>query len=144
MVLFIHGTWEYSPEVARTQLCRLIARMDLPLNFGESDAFDEYITIAHNPRFVSVARQTTTRDFAKYFSDCRAKLTESLQSVSSVALTFDIWSGNTKEDYHSVVAHYVNSEWQLEKRIMGPRLIDVSHNSNNIMSVLMLLFLSMV
>jgi hypothetical protein len=28
--------WEYSPAVARTELCRLIAREDLPLWFGES------------------------------------------------------------------------------------------------------------
>ena len=25
------STWEYSPEFARTQLCRLISRLDLPL-----------------------------------------------------------------------------------------------------------------
>nr|XP_034586551.1 zinc finger BED domain-containing protein RICESLEEPER 2-like [Setaria viridis] len=32
----------------------------------------------------------------------------------------------------SVVAHYVNVDWQLEKRILGLRLIDVSHNADNI------------
>ena len=61
-------TWEYKPEVARTQLCRLISRLDLPMCFGESDAFQEYITTTHNLRFAKVSRQTTTRDFAKYFN----------------------------------------------------------------------------
>ena len=124
--------WEYSPEVARTQLCRLIAREDLPVCFGESAAFEEYIKLAHNPRFVPVSRQTTTRDFVKYFNERRSKLLETLKSVSSIALTSDIWSGNAKEDYLSIVAHYVNSDWQLEKRILGLRLIDVSHNHENI------------
>ncbi|CAN6309858.1 unnamed protein product [Urochloa humidicola] len=124
--------WEYSPEVARSQLCRLIARMDLPISFGESDAFKKYFQIADNPRFTGVSRQTTTRDIAKYFNDRRSKLIDSLNVVSSVALTSDIWSGNAKEDYLSVVAHYVNFDWQLEKRILGMRLIDVSHNSDNI------------
>jgi predicted nucleic acid-binding Zn-ribbon protein len=124
--------WEYSNDVARTQLCRLIARLDLPLSFGESDAFEDYIRIAHNPRFSSVSRQTTTRDFIKYYSDCRAKLVDSLSSVTSVALTSDIWSGNAKEDYLSVVAHYVNSNWELEKRVIGMRLIDESHSGSNI------------
>jgi len=32
-----------------------------------------------------------------------------LPAASSVSLTSDIWSGNAKEDYVSVVAHYVNS-----------------------------------
>jgi hypothetical protein len=103
--------WEYSAEVSRTQLCRLIARLDLPLSIGESDAFEEYIKIAHNPRFVSVSRQSTSRDFVKYYTDRRSELMESFKSVTSVALTSDIWSGNAKEDYLSVVAHFVSSDW---------------------------------
>jgi hypothetical protein len=110
----------------------LIARLDLSLCIGESDAFEEYIKLAHNPRFSAVSRQTTGRDFTNYFTDCRAKLITSLESVSSVAITSDIWSGNAKEDYLSVVAHYVNVEWQLEKRIIGFRLIDESHSGQNI------------
>lgn len=49
--------WGYSPAVARTELYRLIAKADLPLCFGESDAFQEYIKRAHNSRFVKSSRQ---------------------------------------------------------------------------------------
>jgi hypothetical protein len=31
-----------------------------------------------------------------------------LPAASSISLTSDIWSGNAKEDYISVVCHYVN------------------------------------
>jgi hypothetical protein len=62
----------------------------------------------------------------------RDQLIEPFKSVSSISLTSDIWSGNAKEDYLSVVAHYVNVDWQLEKRIIGMCLIDVSHNVDNI------------
>jgi hypothetical protein len=114
-------------KVARTQLCLLIARLDLPVCFGETNAFEEYIKIAHNPRFASVSRQTTTRDIVKYYADCRAKLIATLgDGVSSVTLTSDIWSGNAKQDYLSVVDHFVNFDWQLEKRIIGLRLRCVS------------------
>nr|ABA99434.2 hAT family dimerisation domain containing protein [Oryza sativa Japonica Group] len=44
-------SWEYDPMVARESLVRLIARQDLPLNFGESPAFEHYIQQSHNPRF---------------------------------------------------------------------------------------------
>jgi hypothetical protein len=30
------------------------------------------------------------------------------------------------------VAHFINADWQLEKRVLGLRLIDVSHNADNI------------
>jgi len=53
-------------------------------------------------------------------------------AISSVAITSDIWSGNAKEDYLSVVGHYINADWQLEKRVLGLRLIDASHNADNI------------
>ena len=126
--------WEYCPMVARTQLVRLLARLDVSISVGESDAFEEYIRIAHNPKFVPVSRQTTTRDIEKYFTECKAKLVEiaSSATVNCVCLTSDIWSGNAKQDYLSVVAHYINTEWQLEKRVLGLRLIDVSHNGQNI------------
>ena len=124
--------WEYSPEVARFELCRLIAREDLPISFGQSPAFVNYIKEAHNPRFVPVSRQTTTRDFYKLFKDRRSVIIDRLNSASSIALTSDIWSGHAKEDYLSVVAHFVNSDWQLEKRVLGLRLIDESHTGANI------------
>jgi hypothetical protein len=55
-------------------------------------------------------------------------------SISRVALTSDIWSGNAKEDYISVFAHFVNEDWDLHKRIIAMRLIDVSHTAVNIAS----------
>ena len=36
------------------------------------------------------------------------------------------------DNYLSVVVHYINSDWQLEKRVLGLVLIDVSHNGQNI------------
>ena len=65
-----------------------------------------------------------------FFTDRKAKLVENLSSsvVNCVCLVSDIWSGNAKENYISVVANYINSDWQLEKRVLGLVLIDVSHN----------------
>ena len=65
---------------------------------------------AHNPRFTKVSRQTTTRDLSKLFTECRNMLKNSMLSG---ALTLDIWSSNAKEDYISVVAHFVSADWEL-------------------------------
>lgn len=110
-------SWDYSPEIARQSLCRLIALEDLPLNFGESKSFENYIRTAHNPRFSTVSRQTTTRDIVKYYNECRDKLKELFSICTfSVALTSNIWSGRTRENYLSVAAHYVNDNWKIEKK----------------------------
>ena len=125
--------WDYKPEVARTELCRLIARLDLPLGIGDTDAFEEYIQRAHNPRFRRVSRQSTTRDLRALFTERRNMLKNHvLSGASFVALTSDIWSGNAKEDYISVVAHYVSADWELQKKVIGLRLIEVKHTGENI------------
>jgi hypothetical protein len=70
---------------------------------------------------------------AKLFTECRDVLKNSvLPGTHSVALTSDIWSGNAKEDYISVVAHYVSANWELQKRVIGFRLIEVKHSGENI------------
>ena len=48
--------WNYNSTVARSELCRLIARLDLPLGIGESQAWEDYIVLAHNSRFAKVSR----------------------------------------------------------------------------------------
>jgi len=111
----------------------LIAKLDLPLGIGETDAWEEYIVRAHNPRFVKVSRQTTTRDLGKLFNERRNIIKNCvLSGASSVGLTSDIWSGNAKEDYISVVAHYVTADWELQKKVIGLRLIEVKHTGENI------------
>jgi len=39
-----------------------------------------------------------------------------LSAASSVALISDIWSGNAKKDYISVVAYFVSADWELHKK----------------------------
>jgi hypothetical protein len=84
----------YNADLARVELVRMLARLDLPLMIGETDAFKEYIKKAHNP----VSKQTTGRDLFKYYSQQREKLITYLQDnvVSSVTVTSDIWFRKAK------------------------------------------------
>ena len=47
-------------------------------------------------------------------------------------MTSDIWHGNAKEDYISVVAHFVSADWELQKKVIRLRLIEVKHTVENI------------
>jgi hypothetical protein len=110
----------------------LIARLELPLNIGEQPTWEDYIRMAHNPNYMHVSMQTTTRDLEALFFVKQSNLKELLNVTSCVYLTSDIWSGNAKEDYLSVVFHFVNDDWELEKRVIGMRFIDCSHTGANI------------
>jgi hypothetical protein len=102
--------FEYSRVVARTEFCRLVTRLDLQLGFGVSLEFEEYISIAHNPRFERVSRTTTTSDIDAHFLTKVDEVKSLLSDVSCVCLTSDIWSDNAKEDYLSVVVHFVTAD----------------------------------
>ena len=123
----------YDANVQREGLCRLIASNDLPLGFGESDGFVEYIQTCHNPNYRPVSRQTTSRDIKKLYKTDKEKIKEEFSTCTfSVSLTSDIWTGRAKQDYISVVTHYVNEHWHLQKRVIGFELIDVAHSGPNI------------
>ena len=104
----------------------MIARLDLPLSIADCDAWDEYITRGHNPRYKRVSRFTTSRDLAKLYNEKLHHLkNEVFPGVSSICLTSDIWSGNAKKDYITVVAHYITAAWELKKSVIGFKLIQV-------------------
>lgn len=52
-------------------------------------------------------------------------------SVPYVAFTSDIQSSNAKEDHITILAHFINVEWQINKSVIGFKLIEVSHSGIN-------------
>jgi hypothetical protein len=100
------------------ELAHSITRLDLPLNIGEQPAWGDYIRIAHNPNYKQVSRQTTTREVDALIYHKQTDVKQLLEHASYVCLTSDIWSGLAKQDYLSVVFHFVTDDWELEKRIV--------------------------
>ena len=67
------------------------------------------------------------------FQKRRTELNSELQNISfSIALTSDIWSGRSKQDYLCVTGHYVDTQWILQKKLLGFRVMDYSHTAQNI------------
>ena len=67
---------------------------------------------------------TTRNDIIVYSSRRIQSLIEELNNDTfNVAFTSDIWSGQVKEDYRSVVIHYIDDDCILQKRITGFRLV---------------------
>jgi hypothetical protein len=105
--------FQYNRNVARSELAHLIDILDLPLNIGEQPAWEDCIRIAHNPNYKYVSRQTTTRDLDALFYLKQVDVKQLLEQTSYVYLIFDIWSGLAKEDYLSVVFHFVTNDYEL-------------------------------
>ena len=80
-----------------------------------------------------VTRNTIRSDLEKYYRKRRAALGKELENgIFNVAFTSDVWSGRARKDYISVVIHYIDNDWVLNKRIIGFRLLDVRHTGVDI------------
>jgi hypothetical protein len=93
--------------------------------------------IAHNPNYKHVSRQTMTRDLEALFYLKQTNVKQLLEHASCVCLTSNIWFGLPNEDYLSVMFHFVIDDWELEKHIVGMRLIDCSHSGVNIVECML-------
>jgi len=130
------STWVYNSDVARQEIARYIAVEDLPIRMGESPAFERMIQRAFCPQYSNVSRKTTKKDIVKSYHEKWDALGQSLSAVTfSIALTSDIWtSSHQRTSYLSVVAHYLDSKYRLNKRVVGFKDIDESHTGEAIAS----------
>ncbi|KAK0591871.1 hypothetical protein LWI29_009532 [Acer saccharum] len=131
-------TWHYDAMHARESMARYIACTDQPINFGDNPFYEEFIQTAYNPQFKSVSRTTTRNDLIKCFQTQRDELKAELQHLTiSIALTSDIWSACSKQDYITVTGHYLDYDWNLQKGILGFCLMDGTHTAKNIFKGIM-------
>ncbi|KAK3229360.1 hypothetical protein Dsin_001241 [Dipteronia sinensis] len=104
------STWQYDPDRVREQVVLYCVATDQPIGFQDNPHFQYLINNAFNPQYVSVSRNTTMSDLIRTFQKRRTELISELQNISfSIALSSDIWSGRSKQDYLCVTGHYVDT-----------------------------------
>ncbi|RYR63018.1 hypothetical protein Ahy_A04g020791 [Arachis hypogaea] len=71
------------------------------------------------PTFKIPSRNTVRKDILKMFADEKLKLTLQLdENDSRVAITNDMWTSNQEKGYMVVTAHYIDSSWKLQMRLL--------------------------
>ena len=76
--------------------------------------------------YQSLFKGTIRSDILALFNKKKVELQDEFRrGTFSIALTSDVWSGRAKQDYISVIAQYVDRDWNLQKHIIGFLLLDV-------------------
>ncbi|KAL5726719.1 hypothetical protein ACHQM5_009733 [Ranunculus cassubicifolius] len=112
---------KFDPLVFRELIDLAIVRHDLPFQFVEYEGIREAFRYAAyaNQDLKLVSRNTAKADIVKIHAREKAKLIKFLHDIPGrICLTSDLWTSLANDGYISLTAHYVDSDWKLQKRVL--------------------------
>ncbi|OAY78882.1 putative AC transposase, partial [Ananas comosus] len=127
------STFQYSHERNRRELVLYIVGAEQPYTFAECPYFEHYVKTALNPAYKKTSRNTSRKDSIKAFLEYRQNLISILKNLNSkISLTSDIWTSRNEHSFICVTAHWIDSNWILQKRIIGFQELEFPHTGINI------------
>ncbi|CAH1425181.1 unnamed protein product [Lactuca virosa] len=110
---------KFSQERLRELLIEAVIRHDLPFSFVEYEGIRNIYKYLE-PNSSHICRNTAKADIKKlHASHCVRLRGELLKCPSRICLTSDAWTSIVTDGYLSLTAHYVDSKWVLQKRILN-------------------------
>ena len=103
----------------------------------ETDDYSETIQTLINPQFKGWSGNTVKRDIMKKFQTERENLKQYFANFEGkICLTSDIWTFLMHRGFLCITAHYIDSEWMLNKKIIAFKTINTPHNGTNISTLI--------
>lgn len=110
-------------QMYHEMIMRMISLHGFPFLVTEYDGFRSFVS-SLNPLFKIPCRTTARNECMKVFHEKKVALKETLQNENCrFSLTTDMWTSNQTLGYIVVNYHFIDAEWQLQKRII--KFIDV-------------------
>jgi BED zinc finger len=108
----------YDQMKCREIIAKMIIAHELPFSFVEYHWFNQLLKY-NNPLYQKVSRAIITRDCIKVIEVEREKMKQIFKNVDMISLTSDCWTSNQTIGYMCLTAHFVDSDWKMQKRIIG-------------------------
>ncbi|KAJ1697461.1 hypothetical protein LUZ63_005973 [Rhynchospora breviuscula] len=124
-LVWVNGKWD--PVKDREMLANMIVGHELPFMFSEYSLFRKYM-LYNNPLWQKVSRTTITKECMRVVESERVKLKKVFKDVDKVSLTSDCWTSNRTVGYMCITAHYIDSSWNLQKRIITFKDLSPPHS----------------
>jgi hypothetical protein len=80
-----------------------------------------------NSNYENIGRKTIKNECMKVYEYEKEQLKKSLREVESISLTTDLWTFNQNVQYMCLVAHYIDSDWVLQCRVLNFVELDPPH-----------------
>ncbi|KAF6154605.1 hypothetical protein GIB67_022340 [Kingdonia uniflora] len=128
-------SFRFNKEVARKELVRYIVVDEQPFSLCENDSFKRREKMTYGALFQPPSRNIVKADIFKFYKSELEKLKNLLQNTpGKISLTSDLWSTPSKLRFCCVTAHFLDSTWAIQKRIIWFRLLEIPHDGLTIAS----------
>ncbi|XP_059451427.1 zinc finger BED domain-containing protein RICESLEEPER 2-like [Corylus avellana] len=122
---------KYNAGKIREAIAKMIIKDELPFRFVEGEGFRDFMNIVE-PRFSIPSRYTVMKDCIKLFLSEKEKLRAMFMTTGvRVCLTTDTWTSVQNLNYMVITSHFIDSDWNLHKRIINFCLIP-NHKADTI------------
>ena len=117
-------------EECKKALAKIIILDELSFRFVEGFGFRKFMFVTQ-PRFNPIpCRTTIAKTCFRVLLDEKQKLKEALRE-QRVCLTTDTWISVQNLNYICLIAHFIDSDWKIHKRILSFRLVE-NHKSETL------------
>ncbi|XP_071940029.1 zinc finger BED domain-containing protein RICESLEEPER 2-like [Coffea arabica] len=119
---------QFSQDKFRELLVHAIVRHELPFSFVEHEGIKNVLTYLE-PQIKHITRNTTKSDVKKLHAKEVNRLGSELRGCPSrICLTSDAWTSIVTDGYLSLTAHFIDSNWLLQKKILNFSYMPPPHN----------------
>ncbi|XP_027114057.1 zinc finger BED domain-containing protein RICESLEEPER 2 isoform X1 [Coffea arabica] len=119
---------QFSQDKFRELLVHAIVRHELPFSFVEYEGIKNVLTYLE-PQIKHITRNTAKSDIKKLHAREINRLGSELRGCPSrICLTSDAWTSIVTDGYLSLTAHYIDSNWLLQKKILNFSYMPPPHN----------------
>ncbi|XP_019156926.1 PREDICTED: zinc finger BED domain-containing protein RICESLEEPER 2-like [Ipomoea nil] len=110
---------KYDHMKQREAIAHWILIHEQPLNVVENYGFT-FMFKANLPQFEKLSRAMARNDVITVYEIEKKKLQSMLRTINKISLTTDIWKSKVQKiSYMCVTGHFVDSNWQLQKRVLS-------------------------
>ncbi|XP_058783283.1 zinc finger BED domain-containing protein RICESLEEPER 2-like [Vicia villosa] len=122
------GTWTYNHVRVREVVAHMILGHEFPFSVMEGVIFNEFLREIY-PRYKKITRQRVKFDCETLYEAERVKMKKSMFLINRISLTTDLWwSGEQRMGYMTVTGHFIDSKWQLHKRVLSFKNVPPPHS----------------
>ncbi|XP_047333327.1 zinc finger BED domain-containing protein RICESLEEPER 2-like [Impatiens glandulifera] len=128
---------KYDHMKQREAIAHWILMNEQPFNVVESFGFTFMLSI-NQPLFEKISCATTKKDVINVYDIEKKKLQLALRDINKISLTTDIWKSKVQKiSYMCVTSHFVDSNWNLHKRLLSFIPLPPPHAGHDIFNGLM-------